>query len=145
MTDPISGAITGRALVRAAASEPEFTPEARDFLDRVSGGARREVSAWIGDHFRVRRLNAQLKLLEKAERLLREAGREPREVKWNVLFPLLEHSSIEEDDEMANRWAALLATAADPAGNDLPPAFPDVLHQLCREDAVMLDYVVDRG
>jgi hypothetical protein len=121
--------VAGKAVVAAASAKPGLSPEAEKFLDQVSGGARREVGAWIGDHFLVRRLKAQLKLLERAHQYLRDAGRDPREVKWNVLFPLLEAASLDEDDDMADRWAALLANAADPLADEVPPSFADVLRQ----------------
>jgi hypothetical protein len=51
----------------------------------------------------------------------------------NVLVPLLEAGSPEEDGGMAARWAALLANAArGDAGPEVPPSFADVLRQLTR-------------
>lgn len=134
----MSAAVAGKAVVAAASAKPGLSPEAEKFLDQVSGGARREVGAWIGDHFLVRRLKAQLKLLERAHQYLRDAGRDPREVKWNVLFPLLEAASLDEDDDMADRWAALLANAADPLADEVPPSFADVLRQLTPLEARIL-------
>jgi hypothetical protein len=59
-----------------------------------------------------------------------------------VLVPLLEGGSLEEDESMAERWAALLANATDPDAPDVPPAFPDVLRQLSTDDARLLDHMV---
>ena len=144
MVDPVSIAAGSKALSKIGDS-PELPPDIEKFLEGVSGGARREVGAWIGDHFRYRRMKAQLKLLEKATEHLRRAGRDPREVKWSVLFPLLEAGSLEEDDEMSDRWAALLASAADPAAAEVPPSFPEVLKQLSSDDARILDFIVRAG
>lgn len=84
-------------------------------------------------------MRAQIRLLERAQDHLREAGRDPREVEWNVLFPLLDAGSLEEDPDMADRWAALLANAADPGTSEVTPSFPEILKQLTTTEARVLD------
>ena len=83
--------------------------------------------------------------MERADRaadFLRARGREPRRVPDNVLLPLLEAGSLEEDESLAEKWSALLANATDPAAEAVPPAFPEILRQLSSDDARLLDHMV---
>ena len=143
MPEPITtaAAAAAKAVSKARQSDAELPPEAGEFLARVSGGPLHEVGAWLGDHVRVWRVQRQIGVLERAQRDLRQAGRDPRQVKWNVLFPLLEAGSLEDDPEMVERWAALLANAADPEATEVPPSFPDILKQLSPKEAQILDAV----
>jgi Abortive infection alpha len=61
------------------------------------------------------------------------------------VIPLLEAASLQDDDELIERWAGLLANATDPAGSPVEPGFPDVLRQLSPVDARLFDYIVLRG
>lgn len=55
-------------------------------------------------------------------------------------MPLVEAASLEEDDDLQDRWAALLANAA--AGVlDVPPSFTNVLRDLDPAAARVLDFV----
>jgi hypothetical protein len=53
----------------------------------------------------------------------------------------LEKAGNEEDESMADRWAALLANAAGSGALDISPSFPDVLARLSPLDAQVLDAV----
>jgi Abortive infection alpha len=143
MPEPVTtaAAAAAKAVSKAHQSDAELPPEAGEFLARVSGGPLHEIGAWLGDHVRVWRVQRQIGILERAQRDLLDTGRNPRQVKWNVLFPLLEAGSLEDDPEMAERWAALLANAADPEATEVPPSFPDILKQLSPAEARILDAV----
>ncbi len=90
-------------------------------------------------------MRSQLKILKKAQEYAEEAGFEPGVVNMNLLVPLLEAGSLEEDEGMADRWAALLANAAgrDAGVYEVPPSFPDVLRQLSPKEAALLDAVYE--
>ena len=56
------------------------------------------------------------------------------------MLPILELGSLEEDESMQSRWAALLANAADASyKTSIPPSFPEILKQLSPEEAKVLD------
>jgi hypothetical protein len=145
--DPVTAAsaaaAAGKAVAKADDAGAELSGEAGHFLAQLSGGALQEIRASWGDRVRARRMRTQIKLLEDAQDHLRRVGRDPREVKWNLLFPLLEAASLEDDPDMAARWAALLANAADPEASDVPPSFPDILGHLSPTNARVLDGVFD--
>lgn len=75
-----------------------------------------------------------------------EAGLELKIVTPRILFPILESGSIEDDENMRDRWAALLANTA--TGNYQDRVYPEILRQLSAADAQLLRmclYVVLRA
>jgi hypothetical protein len=80
----------------------------------------------------------------RATDLLDKAGIEPHAVDLSVLVPLLESGSLQEDERMSERWAALLAAAA--SGLDsIPPSYPDILRQLTPREAAILDGLYEQA
>jgi hypothetical protein len=56
---------------------------------------------------------------------------------------LKEHRSLCKNADLANRWAALLANAANPAEpNTIKPIYSDILRQLTPQDARVLDILL---
>jgi hypothetical protein len=143
MVEPISaaGAVikAGQSALSGADSEIE------QFAAQITGTGRKEVGGWFADHIRLRRFKSQLKILGKAQEYAEKAGFDPEVVNMNVLVPLLEAGSLEEDEAMADRWAALLANASSNKSDapGVPPSFPEVLRQLAPKDAAVLDAIFD--
>ena len=76
----------------------------------------------------------------KATAYLAAVGREPQPVEPKLLLPLVQAASLETDPTLAEKWAALLANAADPAQRvAVQPGFAEVLRQLTPTDARVLD------
>src|SRR5262249_8658987 len=69
-----------------------------------------------------------------------EAGIKPQAVKLPFLFDVVDNATLEEDDELQDRWANLLSNAADPNYNGLiSTAFPDILRQISKDEALFLE------
>src|SRR5215472_13690291 len=83
-------------------------------VKRMLGPAADEVAEMWRDQVRVYRYGRQLKLLEKAEKMARDAGFTPQPVPPKILFPLLEGASFEDNEDLHDMWAALLANASSP-------------------------------
>lgn len=74
------------------------------------------------------------------------AGIQPAPVPPKILLPILQYASIEEDNDLRGRWAALLARASNKdAPNKVHIAFTEILHQLSATDARFLDLFFDRA
>jgi hypothetical protein len=116
-------------------------------LGRIVGAPAAEAGAWLGDEIRYRRFRRQIKLLTRMTEMLDEAGipyEAIQPVDLTVLVPLLESGSLQEDDSMTDRWAALLAAAAtNPDG--VPPSYPEVLRQLTPREAAFLDRMYEEA
>lgn len=140
--DPVSG----KALVALGEkAAEELSTETKDFVAAVSGGPVAELGAWLADYVRLHRWKAQHRIIERARNYADEAGYSPGTVSLKILAPLLEGASLEDldgsdADEMAARWAALLANAAGRA--EVLPSFPAMLREMTPLDARLLDAIV---
>lgn len=144
MIDPATAA-AGAVAKAGQAALSDASSEVEEFAAQITGTGRKEVGGWFADHVRLRRFKSQLKILQKAQKHAQEAGFDPKVVKMNVLVPLLEAGSLEEDEDMSDRWAALLANAASDHADtpSVQPSFPEILRQLAPKDAAVLDAVYD--
>jgi predicted transcriptional regulator len=78
----------------------------------------------------------------KTTRMLRDAGIDPRAVPPRLFLPIVENASVQDDDDLHTRWAALLANAAT-TPNLVHPSYIEVLRQLSPKDAELLDKLYD--
>jgi hypothetical protein len=89
--------------------------------------------------------------LKRRARLAREVlaewekwGVAPKRVPLKVLAPIFDGASLEEDEDMHERWKWLLLNASDPnAKTRVPPSFPEILKQLSPAEAKLLDALYD--
>jgi hypothetical protein len=115
---------------------------ARGFLREIAGPAAQELGQAFGETARFWRLRNQVRLLNRAREMVGTAGIDPKSIPLRVLFPLLEGASIEDDHELSERWAALLANAAAHDGDEkVLPSFPTLLRQISPVDARALDHL----
>ncbi len=94
----------------------------------------------LGDHVRVYRVKNLVKTAQKTKRILEEAGLHAQEVPGRVLLPILDTCSLENDDDLQERWAGLLATASQEA-DSFSPSFIETLKQLTPKEAQHLDRI----
>jgi hypothetical protein len=63
-----------------------------------------------------------------------------------TLVPLLEAASLQDDPTLAEKWAALLANAADPLSRlDITPVYADILRQLSSQEVKVLDMLFNEA
>jgi hypothetical protein len=79
-------------------------------------------------------------VLLRAEEMLRVAGLQPGPMALKTIVPLLQHASLEENGDLQERWASLLANACRNQEAVLP-SFAQILHQLSAPEAKFLDAV----
>jgi Abortive infection alpha len=122
----------------------EVPAEILDLLRRVAGPAADEIGLGLRDSLRMVRAELQLRFLQRWRRKLAEANIQPQAVKMSLLFDILAGASLEEDDDLQNLWANLLANAADPNHECLiTTAFPNILRQISKEEAVYVNEMFD--
>jgi hypothetical protein len=124
----------------AAANNPEVSQAARAVLSEVTGDVH-HLRGMVSDQFGYWRLKRLNRLAEKAGEL---AGADMRlsPIALRTLVPLLDAGTIEEDDDMQDRWAALLASAGL-RPDAIPPSFVEILRALSPEEAQVLDDIAD--
>lgn len=107
-----------------------------DIIARIAGPAADELGETFKDRVKVFRLKQQVKLFEKVKKILEDADIEPGPVAPKFLLPAVDAASLEDDEVLQDRWAALLANAS--IGSTIPPGAIEVLKQLSRDDATLL-------
>src|SRR6266568_757412 len=76
--------------------------------------------------------------------MAQEAGFTPQAVPPKILFPLLEGASFEDNEDLHTMWAALLANAASPGGQDaVKPGLIAILKKMSHDEAALLNWVFD--
>lgn len=132
---------TQAAIATAAAAYPTVQ-EANGLIQKFLGPACDEAGELLADKIRVFRLKNQVRTLKDAERILEKEGLSPKAVSLKTFAPLLEAAALEDDKDMASRWANLLATAADPRRiGDIEPSFIEVLKQLTPTQARIVEEI----
>jgi len=93
------------------------------------------------------RFRRALKHAARAEEMLKGASIRPGRVNIRFLLPWIENASLEqEDQDLSERWAALLASAASAGGHfAVNHQFPRILATLARKEARLLDIMFDEG
>jgi len=113
-----------------------------DLVKRIAGPLADEIGGYLGAIARPYRVTREVKAMQKTKQMLKEAGIAPQAVPPRLLVPILEGASIEDDEDLHSRWAALLANAcASP--NSVHPSFIEILRQLAPDDAHLLDRLYD--
>jgi hypothetical protein len=131
-------------IIQTAKTVSDTLGEAKAFLGKIASPPAEEFGLFLGDEVRFYRFKKQVKLLTDAQEILKQAGVDPKKVPLKTLFPILEGASLEEDESMSARWAALLATAANPKSTiTVQPSFPEILKQLSPLEAKILDLIFD--
>ncbi|MBZ5489749.1 MAG: DUF4393 domain-containing protein [Acidobacteriia bacterium] len=111
-----------------------------DIVKILAGPAAEEIGLSFRDSIQVWRFKRQVRLFERVKTICDGAGIKPEAVKLPLLFEIVEKASLEEDDDLQDRWANLLANAANPNHNVFVlPAWPDILKQISKLEAVFLD------
>lgn len=114
----------------------------KKFLEKLAGPAAEEVGLMLQDKVKFYRFKNQLKILKKAKQYLEENKIDPKPIPLRTLLPLLEGASLEDDDYLSDKWAALISNAASGSlskGNH--PSYSKILMELSPIDAVLFDEV----
>jgi hypothetical protein len=136
--DPVT---TGIVLATAL----EVAKQSQDFIAAAAGHPNQSIGTILGDLVSRRRVNTEA-VTSKSSLILLNIGQKVGEVPLNVLQPALEAASLQEDEVLRERWANLLANAADPRQqNQVPPLFPAMLRELGAREVKFLDMLYEHA
>jgi len=122
----------------------EAAKAAKDYLDKLIAPGLEQGGGIIGDTVAYWRFKNKVNLVLKAKAFLETKGIEPKRLLPEVVAPLLEAGSLEAENDMKDRWAALLASAAAEPSS-VPPAFPRILSELSSTEAQILEWMANRA
>src|ERR1041384_1666950 len=88
------------------------TKEVRELIHKFLSPATEEAGQMFADRTRVARLTNIAKLLTRSKERLDRAGVHINPVALKTFLPILEGCSLEEDDNMVDKWSNLLSAAA---------------------------------
>ena len=118
----------------------------KEFLFKIAGPAAEEIGMLFQDQIKLYRFKNQLRILTKAEAMLKKSGRTPNAVPFRTLLPILEAAGSEDDESLSTKWAALLAnSAAKTDGVSSHPSFPRILSEIAPVEALFLDSLLISG
>lgn len=128
------------ALVKAGV-EATLKPFA-NLIERLFGGTVDEIGGMWQDSLKVRRQLRQVKLMEKLQKALSGVEFEPQPIPDKIWMPILQAASMEDDDELQNIWASLLANASNSGNIGLVhPSYVEIVRQLSSREATLLQWI----
>jgi hypothetical protein len=71
---------------------------AKEFLFKIAGPAAEEIGLLFQDQIKLYRFKNQLRILTKAEAMLKKSGRTPNAVPFRTLLPILEAAGSEDEE-----------------------------------------------
>jgi len=113
---------------------------AKEFLSKIVTPPAEELGELLADQVRWFRFSNQIRILNKARDKLSKSGISPHKVPLRILLPLLDNGSWEEEEDMIDRWANLLANAANPNySSNVEIGYIETLKQLSPKEALIMD------
>jgi len=143
MSDPTGG--WADATGKASEAVTEVTKAGRD-LGGFLAPPLRELVGIVTDQSQVWRWKRQIRLAEQVGSILKERGldKATRQVAPSFLVPLIEEASLQDDDDLQDIWARMLANAAD-AGSEteMRTAFIRMLAEMTSFDVQLLAKIAE--
>lgn len=118
--------------------------EAGGFLARFAQKPLEQVAGIVWDHYTYIRWERRVRLMARADQFLKDQGLTgpTRAVPLKFAHPIMLEGSLEESDELQDRWAQLLVNAADKdSGISVEPMYISILKDLSPQDARVLDAI----
>ena len=114
-------------------------------LKPLLGESVQELAALIADEVRLWRWSRQLKIVDRASRILTERSIEPKPVHLKILVPLLDAASLEEEPELEEMWSKLLASASeDSSEKTFYFVATEILKNISSNEAAILNWMYDK-
>lgn len=112
---------------------------AKEFLSKLVSPTVEEVGLLISDNIKFIRFKNQIKILLKAQKYVEEKNLKIKEIPIKILVPLLENASLEEDEELQDKWASMLTNMVDSDYNLQNHIFPYLLGQISKYEFEALE------
>lgn len=134
---------TGNNTVLADSVVEKSVDIAKGFIERLVMPTAEELGLLIKDQISLWRFNNQVKILTKAKLICEKNNISVKAISPKLLCPYLEHASLEDNDELQEKWANLLANMVNSDKNIQNHVFPYILSQLSIDEYLFLECVVE--
>lgn len=115
----------------------------KDFVEKFLGSSVEEAGLFMSDNIKLRRFKNQIKILAKAQKIVADSNINIKQISLKTLVPLLEYSSLEEEELLQDKWANLLVNYIDSQSKYESSIFPYILNQLSSAEAEDLERLRD--
>lgn len=139
--EPMTSLATALAVRSGEAAIDIAREDSKGFLKHLLGPSAEAIGESLAVRHKERMFNNLVEVLARAKKKLADAGVSPKEVPLKIIHPLLEGASLEEDENLREMWAKLLASAASKGSFTLHPSFVDILRQLHPEEGRLLQAI----
>lgn len=112
-----------------------------DFLKQLVPDAFKDGIGILNDNMKYYRRKNQINILKKTEKILEEKNIKPSKIPLKILIPILDTSSLEEDELLQNKWAEILSFAVASKEFEYTKTFMHILDQLTPLEAGILDWI----
>jgi Abortive infection alpha len=115
-----------------------------DLLQALLGPGMEEAGLLIRDSIRTYRVSRTQRLLGRADAMFKASETTPGPITPKLLITILENGSLEDNDDLQDRWAALLVNSSGSnRSRDLLPSAPEILKQLNPWEVLLLQNCFD--
>lgn len=111
----------------------------KDFVEKLVGSSVEEAGLLLSDNVKLRRFKNQIKILDKAQKIVAKNNIAVKQISLKALVPLLEYSSLEEEECLQDKWTNLLINFVDTNAKYESAVFPYILSQLSSREVLELD------
>lgn len=129
-------------VARTAGKAIDAARQAGGFIAKFVQGPLQEGIGIFEDYLKYLRWERQVRLFRRAEELLAASGLSAptRSVPLKIAIPIIQGAILEDDDDLQDRWAALLVNAANASfEGEIRRSYAVILEQLTALDASILD------
>ena len=112
---------------------------AKNFLDKLINPTVEQVGLLFADKIQYFRLKNQINIIIKAKKFIEDKDITIKELPIKILAPLLEECSLEDNEELQDIWAKMLANLVDSNKNLQNNIFPFILSQLSIQEYKALE------
>ena len=118
--------------------------EVAEFFDKVIPNFVIEGGGILTDTIRFWRWKNQVNIIKKVKQIVDDSKLEKKQIPLKILLPIMENSSLEEEEIIQNKWANILANAIT-ASRDIKPNYVEILKELSVIEVVILDKLFDES
>ncbi len=132
-----------KEIIEALNLPKQILDKSEKLLSTLFGEGFKELGGIFGDKIRIKRLKNQIMILNEASKIMEKSGLRANQLNLKILVPLIEKSSLEEDEKLQDKWANLIANIASSPENGLEPKLINTLSSLSSIEAVILDFLYE--
>lgn len=115
---------------------------AKNFLEKLLIPSIEETGLLMKEKVTFWRFKNQVIILNKAQEYCRKNNIKPKSISLKLLCPLIENSSLEDEEFLQNKWAVLLSNMIDSDQNIENHVFPFLLSQISKSEFISLEQLI---